>query len=122
MKEKKKSKLMRRIRALIFLLLIVLLLLLLDGRIGLGGKVDGLLSFQDDASSEQTVTKLVIEIRDANIFYQNESVTIAQLTEKLENDSEDQLYVLKDALANYSVFSEVESLLKSLEKVYVIEQ
>lgn len=120
---KKKKKGFKKFRAFVILILIILVLLLLDGRFGLGSGGNSLFSSSENNSSEQesTSSRVIIEIRESEIFYKNQVLTIEALKTELEKNKDEKSYVLKDAMANYGVFSQVEQLLKDLSLVYAIE-
>lgn len=123
--KQKKKKGFKKFRALVILILIIVVLLLLDGRFGLGPGGDSLFSNSGKSSSEREkespASRLIIEIRESEIFYKNQAITFEALKTELENNKEENAYVLKDAMANYGVFSQVEQLLKDLSLVYAIE-
>lgn len=119
----KKRKVFKKFKALAILILIILVLLLLDGRFGLGPGGSSLFSNSQNSESEKdnVSSKQVIEIRESEIFYKNQALTIDALKIELENNKNETIYVLKDAMANYGVFSQVEQLLKDLALAYTIE-
>lgn len=120
--KKKKSKTFRRFRALLILVLLVLLLLLLDGRFGLGPGGNSLFFKTSDTNTEESVTaKKIIEIRENDIFYSNQLMTIEDLKTALNDADKESLFVLRDLSANYGVFTEVEHLLKDAGLIYTIE-
>lgn len=120
--KKKKSRRFRRFRALFILVLLILLLLLLDGRLGLGPGGNSLFFKTSQVTTEENVTaKKIIEIRENDIFYANQLMTIDALKTALNDPDKEALYVLRDLSANYGVFTEVEHLLKDAGFTYTIE-
>lgn len=123
---KKRSRTFRRFRAIFILIIIALILLLLDGRFGLGpGGSTLLLSQKIDlpvSESQEITNKTIIEINQDAIYFNNTLIDLESLQLKLqEKTASESLYVLKDAMGNYGLFTQVQSILEELSLTFTVE-